>query len=109
RWQDQRRSGGSARNQHLQRLPHLADSQRCRDSASGTAGHAESDTAASERMTEGAAIAVYGANATSYLTVAPYLYRQGQRLRMRLSSAMALDREISMLRDWLWSFLGIPK
>jgi hypothetical protein len=22
---------------------------------------------------------------------------------------MALDREISMLRDWLWSFLGIPK
>jgi hypothetical protein len=28
---------------------------------------------------------------------------------MRLSSAMALDREISMLRDWLWSFLGIPK
>jgi Resolvase, N terminal domain len=32
----------------FERLPHLADSQRCRESASGTAGHA--DTSASQRI-----------------------------------------------------------
>ena len=31
-------------------LPHLAHSQRCRDSAGGTADHADSDTSANQRM-----------------------------------------------------------
>ncbi len=35
--------------QHPQRLPHLADTRRCRESASCAAGQAESDTSASQR------------------------------------------------------------
>jgi hypothetical protein len=37
---------GRARNQHPQRLPHLTESQRCRESASCTAGHSNADTSA---------------------------------------------------------------
>jgi hypothetical protein len=45
-----------ARNQHPKRLPHLAHSQRCLRSASCTAGHANSDTSASQRIREGTSL-----------------------------------------------------
>jgi hypothetical protein len=60
-------------------------------------------------MTEGAAIAVLWRKRHKLFNSRALSLSAGTRLRMRLSSAMALDREISMLRDWLWSFLGIPK
>ena len=43
-------------NQHPKRLSHLADSQRYGESASGTAGHADSDTSASQRIREGTSL-----------------------------------------------------
>jgi CRP-like cAMP-binding protein len=46
-WQDERRSGGRARNQHPKRLPHPAESQGC---GRCTAGHEDSDTSASRRI-----------------------------------------------------------
>jgi hypothetical protein len=56
RWQDQSRSGGRARNQHSKRLPHLAHSQRCRESASCTADPSDTDSSTSQRMIEGTSL-----------------------------------------------------
>jgi hypothetical protein len=41
----------------------------------------------------------HGANPTSFLAAPHYLYRQGN----------VPDREIAMLRNWLWALLRIPK
>jgi hypothetical protein len=83
-WQDQRRSGGTARNQHPKRLPHLADTQRCRES-----GHADSDPSASQRIIEGAADTAASA---AICRIAPLTFRSPLLPRANSSAEQTVDR-----------------